>query len=167
MAQKAEEGDAKQKGKSGGSAFGLLLLAMGCLVSAGATVYVLTPASVDQATICGNGHESVAPAAPLVSSEKTYVELQEVLITIGSAPATRYLRIRISIVTGKDGANTVKKAEPVLIDAFVNYLRSVELTDFEDPGFYTHMREQLARRAELVLGGGTSHGVLITEFLLR
>jgi flagellar FliL protein len=29
------------------------------------------------------------------------------------------------------------------------------------------MREQLSRRSELVLGGGVSQGVLITEFLLR
>jgi flagellar FliL protein len=59
------------------------------------------------------------------------------------------------------------KAEPVLIDAFTNYLRSVELSDFENPDFYAHMREQLSRRSELVLGGGVSEGVLITEFLLR
>ena len=55
----------------------------------------------------------------------------------------------------------------VLIDAFTNYLRSVELTDFENPGFYSHMRDQLGRRSQLVLGGGVSDGVLITEFLLR
>ena len=55
----------------------------------------------------------------------------------------------------------------MLIDAFNNYLRSIELADVEDPGFYPHMREQLARRAELVLGGTVSNGVLITEFLLR
>jgi flagellar FliL protein len=55
----------------------------------------------------------------------------------------------------------------MLIDAFNTYLRSIEMKDFEDPGFYPRMREQLARRSELVLGSGVSSGVLITEFLLR
>ena len=49
----------------------------------------------------------------------------------------------------------------------MNYLRSVELSDFENPAFYAEMRAQLARRAELVLGGSVTDGVLITEFLLR
>jgi flagellar FliL protein len=75
--------------------------------------------------------------------------------------------MKVSIVTDNSGAGMVTKAEPVLIDAFTNYLRSVELSDFENPDFYAHMREQLSRRSELVLGGGVSEGVLITEFLLR
>jgi hypothetical protein len=71
------------------------------------------------------------------------------------------------VVTDAEGTSMVQSAEPVLIDAFTNYLRSVELSDFENPDFYAHMREQLGRRSELVLGGGVSDGVLITEFLLR
>jgi len=75
--------------------------------------------------------------------------------------------MQLSVASEKSDAKDIKSAETALIDAFLLYLRSVELTDFEDPNFYNHMREQLARRADLVLGEGISKGVMITEFLLR
>ena len=55
----------------------------------------------------------------------------------------------------------------MLADAFVGYLRALTLAEFESPDFYPKMREQLAVRSEAVLGADVSHGVLITEFLLR
>lgn len=149
---------------------GLVVLATGSLATAFATVYLLTPAEAGEVPACAPGTviaSEARPASRLVSSDKTYVELEEILVTIGSAPATRYLKLQLSVVTDKSRTNAVRDAQPVLKDAFINYLRSVDLDDFEDPGFYTEMREQLARRAELVLGSAVSEGVLITEFLLR
>ncbi|MCH9751818.1 MAG: flagellar basal body-associated FliL family protein, partial [Alphaproteobacteria bacterium] len=104
---------------------------------------------------------------PASAKAHTYTPVQEILITIGNAPATRYLKMQVSVATEKSAAKDVKSAETALIDAFLLYLRSVEVSDFEDPHFYNHMREQLARRADLVLGDGVSKGVMITEFLLR
>jgi len=152
--------------KAGGGLVGLAILAIGAMTSSFATVYVLASDPRSTGAAC-------APAAkipvlePLVRPDQTYVELRDILITIGSEPASRYLKMKVAIVTDSQGASLVTKAEPVLVDAFTNYLRSVELSDFENPDFYAHMREQLARRAQLVLGNGVSDGVLITEFLLR
>lgn len=168
MAEKDEKTEDQAPAKaSGGGLVGLLILALGSLSAAFATVYLLTPAPPEALASCDPA-EGAGPAIPAMpTADRAYVELDEVLITIGSAPATRYLKMTISVATGKDMTNTVKQAEPVLIDAFVSYLRTVELSEFEDPGFYAEMRQQLARRAELVLGGAVSDGVLITEFLLR
>ncbi len=159
----AAQGDAG--GKPGGGLAGILIVAGASLAASFGLFYFLSP-QAPAAQACPT--VAVAPATPaLASADHVYVDLKEVLITIGSEPATRYLKMNISIITGRDGATKVKAAEPMLIDAFNNYLRSIELADVEDPGFYPHMREQLARRAELVLGGTVSNGVLITEFLLR
>jgi flagellar FliL protein len=162
----AADGGAQTSGKkSGGGFVGLAILAVGAMTSSFATVYVLAsdPPTGPACPVVDTG-----PAIePIAQQDQTYVELQDILITIGSEPATRYLKMKVSIVTDNSGAGMVTKAEPVLIDAFTNYLRSVELSDFENPDFYAHMREQLSRRSELVLGGGVSEGVLITEFLLR
>ena len=175
MAKKgaAEAGDQAAEGgvqagakKSGGGIVGLAILAVGAMTSSFAPVYVLASDPRAAAAVCTP--VDAAPAAePIAQEDQTYVELRDILITIGSEPATRYLKMKIAIVTDDGGAGMVKKAEPVLIDAFTNYLRSVELSDFESPDFYAHMREQLGRRSQLVLGGGVSEGVLITEFLLR
>ncbi len=165
-APEAGAGDSPAKPASG--LMGLLIPGAAALVSSFALVYFLMPPpSHTETAACVPGEGAAAAIAPTAKSDQTYVELKEVLITVGSAPATRYLKMHISVITDADGTEAVKSAEPMLIDAFNTYLRSIEMKDFEDPGFYPRMREQLARRSELVLGSGVSNGVLITEFLLR
>lgn len=161
------ETDDQQPEKSGGGMMKFVLLALVSAGSSFAMAFMLTPAEKAEAAVCTPAEEHAATAVPLATEDQTYVELGEILITIGNEPATRFVKIKTSIITDKSEANTVKKAEPMLIDAFVSYLRSVELEDFEAAGFYPRLREQLARRSELVLGSNVSGGVLITEFLLR
>ena len=164
--QAVEDGTKAGGKKAGGGIVGLAILAVGAMTSSFATVYLLASDPRLDSPAC-TPTESAPAVEPIAHEDQTYVELRDILITIGSEPATRYLKMKIAIVTDDKGADMVEKAEPVLIDAFTNYLRSVELSDFENPDFYAHMREQLGRRSQLVLGAGVSDGVLITEFLLR
>lgn len=170
MANKPDTNDSGQTEsgkKSGGGLAGLLIVAAASLVSSFGLFYFLSPPA-PPAAACPPGESAAVAVTKPLAQDQVYVEMKEILITIGSAPADRYLKLNLSIVTsGKDNAAKVKAAEPMLIDAFNNYLRSIELSDLEDPGFYPHLREQLARRSELVLGSAASNGVLITEFLLR
>ncbi len=165
-ADDAAPDSAAAEAKSGGGILGLALLAVGAIASSFATVYFLSPAPAAEVAVCET-EESATHAEPAINPNQTYVELRDILITIGSAPATRYLKMKVAIITDSEDMSTVSNAEPVLIDAFTNYLRAVEISDFENPGFYSHMRDQLDRRSQLVLGGSVSDGVLITEFLLR
>tara|TARA_R110000803_G_scaffold99011_1_gene167081 strand:+ start:1604 stop:2128 length:525 start_codon:yes stop_codon:yes gene_type:complete len=165
-AEDAAPESAPAEAKAGGGILGLALLAVGAIASSFATVYFLSPAPAAEVAVC-EVDESAAHAESAIKPNQSYVELRDILITIGSAPATRYLKMKVAIITDSGDISTVNEAEPVLIDAFTNYLRSVELSDFENPGFYSHMRDQLDRRSQLVLGGSVSDGVLITEFLLR
>jgi len=145
---------------------GLLVLGLACAATSFASVFFLAPA--ENAPVVTAESEYVA-AEPQADAKKpyTYTPVQEILITIGTAPATRFLKMQLSVASEKTDAKLIKSNETALIDAFLLYLRSVRLRDFEDPAFYKHMREQLGRRADLVLGDGVSKGVLITEFLLR
>lgn len=161
-----ESGQTETVKKSGGGLAGLLIVAAASLASSFGLFYFLNPPAPAAAACPPAGAEAPVATAPL-AQDQVYVEMKEILITIGSAPAERYLKLNLTIVTGKDAAARVKQAEPMLVDAFNNYLRSIEIADLEDPGFYPHLREQLARRSELVLGNAASNGVLITEFLLR
>lgn len=163
----AAEGGAPDAKKGGGGLVGLLMLGAASLASSFGLFYFLTPAPVDAAAACPATEAVAEKSAPLASAGQTYVPVKEILITVGRAPATRYLKMNVSIVTDSSGTKAIKDAEPVLIDAFNTYLRTIELEDFENPAFYSNMREQLARRSELVLGNSVSKGVLITEFLLR
>ena len=159
--------EAQPAPKSGLNMIGLLVLGLACAATSFASVFFLSPAPSVAESVTVDA-EYVAPKKqPTPAKSQTYTEIQEILITIGHAPATRYLKMQLSVASEKSDAKDIKSAETALIDAFLLYLRSVELTDFEDPNFYNHMREQLARRADLVLGEGISKGVMITEFLLR
>ncbi len=70
-------------------------------------------------------------------------------------------------MTPTASAADVEGAAPMLTDAFLTYLRAIDISDFEAESFYPDLKEQLSRRAELVLGAERARGVLITEFMLR
>nr|WP_070960326.1 flagellar basal body-associated FliL family protein [Hyphomonas sp. Mor2] len=160
--------EAEAAPKSGLNMMGLMVLGLACATTSFASVFFLAPSPTAAATVAEAAEPEYVPKEkPATAKSHTYTPVQEILITIGSAPATRYLKMQVSVATEKAKAKDVKSAETALIDAFLLYLRSVEVSDFEDPHFYNHMREQLARRADLVLGDGVSKGVMITEFLLR
>lgn len=167
-AEEAEIPEEPTPAKSGLGIVGLLVLGVACAATSFASVFLLAPSPepAGSSALVAEAHPSAAEHA-FDPANQSYTEIQEILITIGSTPATRYLKMQISVATDKANAKTVKSAETALIDAFLLYLRSVEVADFEDPNFYNHMREQLARRADLVLGDGIANGVMITEFLLR
>lgn len=172
MSKKPSEEPSKEPGtpkaKSGmGGIIGFAVLGAAAVASSFGVSFFLTPSASDPALACTSGATPVIAAQAAGKTDTTYVQLQDVLITIGSEPATRYLKMTLAVATDSASASAVKANEPVLVDAFNNYLRSVEVSDFEDPGFYIHMREQLSRRSELILGDTVSQGVLITEFLLR
>lgn len=164
----APEGAEAPAKSGGGGIMGLAIVAVGALAASFGTVYMISPSGpAPDATAACPVTTTAEHIEPTFNPDQAYVELEDLVVTIGSAPATRYLKLKISVITESGNTSKVSQAEPVLIDAFTNYLRSVEVSDFENPGFYAHMREQLGRRAQLVLGSGASEGVLITEFLLR
>ncbi len=160
--------EAEAPPKSGLNMVGLLVLGLACATTSFASVFFLAPSPAPAAQVAETVEPEYVPKEkPPTAKSQAYTPVQEILITIGNAPATRYLKMQVSVATDKSKAKDVKSAETALIDAFLLYLRSVEVSDFEDPNFYNHMREQLSRRADLVLGDGVSNGVMITEFLLR
>ena len=167
MTDETQDPDATPAKKSGsGGIVGLLGLAIAAAAGSFGVSYVMTTPPQDE-TACPSPGVMAGHIEPIAREDQDYVELEEILITIGSEPASRYLKMNLVIATDKSGTGAIEDAEPILRDAFINYLRSVELSDFEDPAFFARMREQLSRRADLVLGSAVSDGVLITEFLLR
>lgn len=168
--EKPEVDDAPEAEEKSGGMMGLIALVFAAIAGSFGANYLLAPSAAPASTsaeACTPEQLKEAKPQKRAEEDQEFVELQEFLITIGSEPASRYLKMKVSVVTDKEAAKKVKEAEPILVDAFINYLRSVELSDFEDPGFYTNMRQQLSRRSELVVGAAASDGVLITEFLLR
>lgn len=154
--------------KSGGLIPGIAAVAAASVLSSFATGFFLAS---DQPTAtlaeCPVEAGAAVVSVPLATQDQYYVELREILLTIGSPPAERYVKLKLAIVTDRANAEAVSRSEAMLVDAFSNYIRAVEVEDLESPEFFHELRGQLNRRAELVLGNGVVEGVLITEFLLR
>ncbi|MEL6322916.1 MAG: flagellar basal body-associated FliL family protein [Pseudomonadota bacterium] len=168
MADIKDANDTPKAGAGQAGLIGPIVLGLGTAASAFALVFFFTPSSEPAAlAACEPAIAVIQPAPPPAAEDAAFVPLKEFIITIGSSPAERYLKMNISVATRKDFARRVETAEPMLIDSFNGYLRTSEVSDFEDPAYYAQMRDQLARRAELVLGDSVSDGILITEFLLR
>ena len=162
------EAEPAEKASGGPGLAALAPLAVVCAAGAFGAVYFLSGNSGSaEAAACVTAADGSHVAAPLAMEEYVYVDIQEILVTIGNEPATRYVKIKTSVISDSRNMAAVKKAEPMLVDAFVGYLRALTLSDFESADFYPKMREQLAVRADVVLGTDVSHGVLVTEFLLR
>lgn len=167
MAKNAPDTDTAPKIRQ---SVGIMTIAALSVLAASAsfvTSFFSSPTSASQAESCPVAQNQDTSSPGLVREDQTYTALDDIVITVGSSPATRYVKLSIAIVSDKQGIARIEKAKPVLIDAFGNYLRSIEPSDFEDPTFYPSMKDALNHRAELVLGSSVSRGVLVTEFLLR
>jgi len=165
--EKAEAEGAAAKGDSLGIIGLALLSAVAILASFGGN-YLFGTTQADRLSSA-----SPAPTGSrewnhsLVDEDMAFVSIGELTITIGGGEAARFVKLDLTLITKPKDVRLVTDSEAVLKDAFADYLRSVNPEDFENPAFYPRMKQQLARRAEIILGPSGSHGLLITEFLLR
>ncbi len=169
MADKISKTDATPEATSTkkGGAVGFAMIALAALTGSFGVSYATSTPIADSPETCKAEPKDDADKTQTVKRDLVYVPLPDILTTIGSEPATRYLKMTVTLATNKNGEQIAKERKLIIMDAFISYLRSVELSDFEDPSFYGHMREQLSHRSEIILGAETSEGVLITEFLIR
>lgn len=156
-------------GKADIGVVGMSLLCLVALASSfgGAYFFGGLTGAQQQAVVSGTDTVSEQWNHALVDDDMAFVSMGELTISIGGGPTSRFVKIDLSIITLPEDVRTVENAKAVLLDTFSDYLRSVSPEDFENPAFYPQMKQQLARRAEIVLGSAGSNGILITEFLLR
>ena len=93
------------------------------------------------------------------------VELSE--FTVSLRRDRQVLRILIALETPEANKEEIDPSDPRLRDAFMSYLRAVEVEKLEDISFLPNLRAQLLRRAKLALGEENVSGILITDFLIR
>ncbi len=93
------------------------------------------------------------------------VELNEFVISLREG--RQVLRILLAVEAPSESASTIDPNDLRLRDAFMSYLRAIEVEQLEDVTFMPQLRAQLLRRAKLVLGDENVSGILITDFLIR
>jgi flagellar FliL protein len=151
--------------KSKGGLIGAVLTPVILGAASFATVYSLPGG--------GNGGEahtvveSKEPKAePLkIRKDTGIVELNEFVLSLREDK--QVLRILLALETPESNIENIDPNDLRLRDAFMSYLRAVEMDQLADASFLPQLRAQLLRRAKLVLGDENVSGILITEFLIR
>lgn len=161
-ADSASTAQPKKKGKLLGAIVTPLILAA---VSFG-TVYLLptsegtiVPASQDE------GAAAVTSPHDFMPTNLAIVEMDEFVVSIRDDK--NILRMRLALEVPTDLQSEIEANDLRLRDAFMGYIRAIEVAELNDPAFLPQLRSQLLRRARLVLGPDKVAGVLITDFLIR
>ena len=118
----------------------------------------------------GHGTEKDAPdhAEPIVDLPSVaFVELDPLVISLGSSSKSRHLRFRGSLEVVPGHETDVGHLLPRVIDLLNAYLRAVDVTVLEDPAALIELRAQMLRRVQLVTGEGRVRDLLILEFVLN
>lgn len=93
------------------------------------------------------------------------LELAEIIVSIRNEK--QILRIGIALEAPRDMLLEIDPNDPRLRDAFMGYLRAIDVEQLQDAAFMAQLRAHLLHRAKLVLNTDSVHSILITDFLVR
>ncbi|WP_158263535.1 flagellar basal body-associated FliL family protein [Aliiruegeria haliotis] len=109
-----------------------------------------------------SGHDSALPA-----QIPSFVELEPIVVSLGTANKTRHLRFRAHVEVGNENGDVVVALMPRILDVLNGYLRAVDIPELERPSSLIRLRAQMLRRVQLVAGESNVRDLLITEFVLN
>jgi len=160
----AEDG-AEPSGKSKGGLIGAILTPVLLGAASFGTVFSLPGPKTAPAAHSDETHKEVVETVSFKPEEQGIIILNEFVISIRSD--RQVLRILLALETPKDNMENIDPNDLRLRDAFMSYLRAVEVEQLADVSFLPQLRAQLLRRAKLVLGEDNVTGILVTDFLIR
>ena len=163
----AIDGAVAETPKKGLPIKGILLNAGGVLAvgaaAAGAAYFLAPsgaacPAPSGAAEAKASGHETPKNIA--------FVTLEPLVVSLGPAAKSRYLKISVSIETTHGHEEALSALTPRIRDVLNSYLRAVDEEDLIRPAGMTRLRAQMLRRLQLVAPSEEISDVLITDFVL-
>ncbi len=96
-----------------------------------------------------------------------FIPLEPMTVSIGPPSDGRYLRFRAELEVNSAYASDVSAVLPRVVDVMNTYLRSISMSDVEDPSALLLIRSQMRRRIDLVVGEGKLSDLLVMEFVVN
>lgn len=112
-----------------------------------------------------NSHSVPVDNAPL--ADIAFVEVPQLLISLGPTAQADHLRFRGSLEVPKQYAAEVEGLLPRVQDVMNSYLRALDPAMLEQPGVLVKLRAQMLRRVSMVAGEGRIRDLLVLEFVLN
>lgn len=94
-----------------------------------------------------------------------FADLDPFTLSLSDGQTILKIGIVLEVYTGE--AYAIDPSDPQIRNAFMGYLRALQVEHIRDPAFMDNMRMQLRRRARLVLGQETVKDILITDFIIQ
>lgn len=98
--------------------------------------------------------------------DNSYFSFNPLVISITSDNKVRHLKISLVIKTPESTQVIIQKYIFEIQDILNSYLRSIEISQFENPAAMQSLRQQIVRRIEFAAPDAIISDVLITEFIL-
>lgn len=150
----ADAGEAPAK-----SGKGLLLGLVLALAGAGAGFY-----ATYSGLLATGGKPGERPAS---TKRVEFVPIEPLTVSIGDPAGKRFLRFRAELEVEPGYGKDVAQMMPRVVDVLNTYLRSISMSDVEDPSSLLTLRSQMRRRIDLVVGGDRVNDLLIMEFVVN
>ena len=101
------------------------------------------------------------------SDDTDFVAIEPMTVLLGHSGERRYLRFTAQLEIDPSHKDQVTKLLPRVVDVLNTYLRSLSMSDVEDPSSLLTLRSQMRRRIDLVVGGGAVRDLLVMEFVVN
>lgn len=110
--------------------------------------------------------ETPAAAQTSPPDRLVFLALEPFMLSLPRTDPVRQLRLEVQVEVPQSAEKVVNAARPRLQDTMNTYLRSIDLSDIQDPDTLLRMRLQLLRRLQVAAGDGLIRDLLITQFLI-
>ena len=162
-----EEDAPKKKGKKG------LLIGLVAMLLLGGGGFFVTFSGIFSLPFGGGGDQAAHEVEPEsghdeeAAAEVAFVEIPEMLISLGPSARSRYLRLSATLEIDPARQEEVTKLMPRVQDVINSYLQALDEADVERPAAMARMRAHLLRRIRIVAGEDAVRDLLVTEFVLQ
>lgn len=100
-------------------------------------------------------------------SDVSFIPIDPISVSLPKESAYKHLRFRAELEVKSNAYEEVKKVLPRVVDVLNSYLRSLAVSDIEEPASLTRLRSQMLRRVQIVSGPKKVNDLLIMEFVLN
>lgn len=108
-------------------------------------------------------HDDVVMGLPDVG----FVPIDPLIISLPTGSTSKHLRFHAELEVYSQYKQDVEMLMPRIVDVMNSYLRALEVGDIEKPNALVHLRAQLLRRIQIVIGPGRVRDLLIMEYVLN
>src|SRR5947209_6595231 len=149
------EGESSAKRKLPLKLIAIAAVAILVVVGGGGTAYVLL----------GGKEEKIAAAL----AKPVFLDLPDVLVNLSTAgERVQYLKIKIVLeLPDQTMTAQIQPMMPRVMDAFQTYLRELRTTDLEGSAGLYRLRDELARRVNLMIAPNRINAVLFKEIVIQ